>query len=123
MRNVLCVLLSFDKILKAPLTSEPNSDYLPTITDQQEKEGIRRWNVFKDWYEAHILPPATDGFSDTLLLLPWSSGKPDYRDTYRVGPQRFTGIGFFSYNLSPYSEGPEAILPGRRIIPISHSFT
>ncbi|KAJ1714963.1 glutamyl-tRNA(gln) amidotransferase subunit A [Aspergillus flavus] len=64
--------------------------YLPTITDEQEKE---------------------DGFSDTLLLLPWSTGKPDYRDTYRDGPQRFTGIGFFFYNLSPYSEGPEAILP------------
>lgn len=111
------------KILRAPLTSEPNSDYLPTITDQQEKEGIRRWNVFKDWYEAHILPPATNGFSDTLLVLPWSSGKPDYRDTYRDGPQRFTGVGFLSYNLSPYSEGPEAILPGRRIIPISRSFT
>ncbi|CAG8226063.1 unnamed protein product [Penicillium salamii] len=85
--------------------------YLPTVTDEQEKEGVRRWNVFKAWYEAHILPPATDGFSDTLLLLPWSSGKPDYRDTYRDGPQKFTGIGFFFYNLSPYSEGPEAILP------------
>ncbi|CAG8176305.1 unnamed protein product [Penicillium salamii] len=85
--------------------------YLPTVTDEQEKEGVRRWNVFKAWYEVHILPPATDGFSDTLLLLPWSSGKPDYRDTYRDGPQKFTGIGFFFYNLSPYSEGPEAILP------------
>jgi len=85
--------------------------YLPMITDEQEKEGLRRWNVFKSWYETNILPPAKDGFSDTLLLLPWSSGKPDYRDTYRDGPQRFTGIGFFFYNLSPYSEGPEAVLP------------
>ncbi|CAG7977406.1 unnamed protein product [Penicillium salamii] len=98
-------------ILEVALTEELNSGYLPTVTDEQEKEGVRRWNVFKAWYEAHILPPATDGFSDTLLLLPWSSGKPDYRDTYRDGPQKFTGIGFFFYNLSPYSEGPEAILP------------
>ncbi|RMZ48130.1 hypothetical protein AFCA_011192 [Aspergillus flavus] len=85
--------------------------YLPTITDEQEKEGLKRWKIFKSWYETNILPPAIDGFSDTLLLLPWSTGKPDYRDTYRDGPQRFTGIGFFFYNLSPYSEGPEAILP------------
>ncbi|KAE8143694.1 amidase signature domain-containing protein [Aspergillus pseudotamarii] len=76
-----------------------------------EKEGLRRCRVFKSWYEANILPPAKDGFSDTLLLLPWSSGKPDYRDMYRGGPQRFTGIGFFFYNLSPHSECPEVILP------------
>ncbi|GES66012.1 glutamyl-tRNA(gln) amidotransferase subunit A [Aspergillus terreus] len=86
-------------------------DYLPTVTDEQEKEGTRRWNVFESWYTTNVLPPAQEGFSDTLLILLWSSGKPDYRDTYRDGPQRFTGIGFFFYNLSPYSGSPEAILP------------
>ncbi|KAB8225721.1 hypothetical protein BDV33DRAFT_198131 [Aspergillus novoparasiticus] len=44
--------------------------YLPTITDEQEKEGLKKWKVFKSWYETNILPPAKDGFSDTLLLLP-----------------------------------------------------
>ncbi|KAK2747761.1 hypothetical protein FQN57_001791 [Myotisia sp. PD_48] len=85
--------------------------YLPTITDEQEKEAVKRWKIFKSWYETNVLPPAKDGFSDTLLLLPWSSGKPDYRDTYRDGPPKFTGNGFFFYNLSPYSEGPEVVLP------------
>ena len=105
------------------LTEELNSGYLPTITDEQEKEGLKRWKIFKSWYETNILPPAIDGFSDTLLLLPWSTGKPDYRDTYRDGPQRFTGIGFFFYNLSPYSEGPEAILPGKGLFLIPDTFT
>lgn len=105
------------------LIGEPNSGYLPTITDEQEKEGLKRWKTFKSWYETNILPPAIDGFSDTLLLLPWSTGKPDYRDTYRDGPQRFTGIGFFFYNLSPYSEGPEAILPGKGLFLIPNTFT
>lgn len=71
--------------------------------------------MFKSWYAANILPPAEDGFSDTLLLLPWSTGKPVYRDEYRDGPQRFTGIGFFFQYLAPFYEGPEAVLPGNYI--------
>lgn len=87
------------------------STWLPTITAEQHKEGTKRWQLFKSWYETNILPPAVEGFSDTLLLLPWSKGEPDYRDRYRDGPQRFTGIGFFFYNLSPYSQGPEVVVP------------
>ena len=85
--------------------------WLPTVTAEQEKESIKRWNLSKSWYETSILPPAVKEFSDTLLLLPWSTGQPDNRDRYRDGPQRFTGIGFFFYNLSPYSQGPEVVVP------------
>lgn len=88
-----------------------NSDWLPTVTEENEKEGILRWQVFKTWYDANILPHADDGMSDTLIILPWSSGEPEYRDKYRNGPQGFTGIGFFFYNVAPYAEGPEIILP------------
>ncbi|GAB1213250.1 hypothetical protein ATERTT37_002399 [Aspergillus terreus] len=98
-----------DPVLNPQLQSKRG--YLPTVTDEQEKAGTRRWNVFESWYTTNVLPPAQEGFSDTLLLLPWSSGKPDYRDTYRDGSQQFTGIGFFFYNLSRYSGSPEAILP------------
>jgi len=69
--------------------------------------------VFADWYEQHVVPPAQDGCSDTLLVLPWSKGEPEYRDRYRESAQKFTGIGFFFYNISPYAESPELIVPGK----------
>jgi hypothetical protein len=68
--------------------------------------------VREEWYEKNVIPPAEDGCSDTLFVLPWSNGEPEYRDSYRESAQNFTGIGFFFYNISPYARSPELILPG-----------
>jgi hypothetical protein len=68
--------------------------------------------VFRDWYEEHVVPRAKNGCSDTLLVLPWSKGAPVYRDRYRESAQKFTGAGFFFYNISPYAASPEIIVPG-----------
>jgi hypothetical protein len=60
------------------------------------------------------MPPSdSDGQSSTVLVLPWATGKPEYRDRYREGPQKFTGTGFFFYNVGPYAEAPELIIPGK----------
>lgn len=45
------------------------------------------------------------------MVLPWTNGQPEYRDRYRDGPQQFTGINFFFYNVGPYAEAPELIVP------------
>jgi hypothetical protein len=68
--------------------------------------------VFEEWYQEHLMPPAEDGCSDTILVLPWSDGEPSYRDEYRESAQKFTGIGFFFYNIAPYTGCPELIVPG-----------
>ncbi|KAK3376303.1 hypothetical protein B0T24DRAFT_677197 [Lasiosphaeria ovina] len=74
-------------------------EYLPTITPAQQAE-------------AHAMPPADEtGYSSTVLILPWTTGAPEYRNRYRDGPQQFTGIGFFFYNVGPYAEAPELIVP------------
>ncbi|KAJ4305605.1 hypothetical protein N0V90_001136 [Kalmusia sp. IMI 367209] len=87
-------------------------DYLPTtlMPDRQEA-ALEAWRIFRDWYEKHIIPPADDSCLDTLLVLPWSQGEPDYRDRYRDSAQKFTGVGFFFYNISPYAQSPELIVP------------
>jgi hypothetical protein len=54
-------------------------------------------------------PSDSDGQSSTVLVLPWTTGEPEYRDRYREGPQQFTGTGFFFYNVGPYAEAPELI--------------
>ncbi|CAG9984813.1 unnamed protein product [Clonostachys byssicola] len=53
-----------------------------------------------------------DGYSSSIMILPWTTGEPAYRDTYKSGPQRFTGEGFFFYNVGPYAQSPELIFPG-----------
>lgn len=47
------------------------------------------------------------------LVFPWTTGEPDYRDTYRDGPQKFTSDGFFFYNVGPYAEAPELVILGK----------
>jgi len=68
--------------------------------------------VYKSWFYEHVIPLSDDGQSAALIVLPWTTGEPDYRDKYRDGPQRFTGIGFFFYNIGPYAQAPEIIIPG-----------
>ncbi|KAK4230165.1 glutamyl-tRNA amidotransferase [Podospora fimiseda] len=63
-------------------------DCLPTVTADQQSEA-----------------------SSNLVVLPWTTGVPDYRDRYRDGPQQFTDIGFFFYNIGPYGQAPEIIIP------------
>ena len=82
--------------------------------------GVELLRTFQTWYEANIILPSNDGCSDSILVSPWNNGEPDYRDKYRPGAQNFTGIGFFFYNLSPYSKSPEIIVPGE-CLPIPSS--
>jgi hypothetical protein len=58
------------------------------------------------------MPPSEDGYSSSIMILPWTTGEPAYRDTYKSGPQKFTGEGFFFYNVGPYAQSPELIIPG-----------
>ncbi|OHE96222.1 glutamyl-tRNA(Gln) amidotransferase [Colletotrichum orchidophilum] len=86
-------------------------EYLPTITLEQQKEGRRLMDVYQKWFYQEVMPPSQNGYSETILVLPWTTGKPDYRDKYRDGPQKFTGVGFFFYNVGPYAHAPELIVP------------
>ncbi|EHK40489.1 hypothetical protein TRIATDRAFT_296439 [Trichoderma atroviride IMI 206040] len=52
-----------------------------------------------------------DGYSSSIIVLPWTDGQPVYRDEYKSGPQEFTGQGFFFYNVGPYAQCPELIFP------------
>jgi len=86
-------------------------DYLPTVTAEQQAEGVRRLQVYQDWFYQHVMPSSEHGYSSAVMVLPWTSGVPDYRDRYREGPQHFIGDGFFFYNVGPYAEAPEIVFP------------
>ncbi|KAK3377120.1 putative glutamyl-tRNA amidotransferase subunit A [Lasiosphaeria ovina] len=87
-------------------------EYVQSVTPEQQAEAVGRLKVYQSWFYKHVMPPADEtGYSSTVLVLPWTTGEPEYRDRYRDGPQQFTGIGFFFYNLGPYAEAPELIIP------------
>ncbi|KAH8129887.1 amidase signature domain-containing protein [Trichoderma asperelloides] len=85
--------------------------YTPTVTAEQKAEGERLLKTYHDWFYEHIMLPARDGYSSSIIVLPWTNGEPDYRDKYKSGPQEFTGQGFFFYNVGPYAQCPELIVP------------
>ncbi|CZR60710.1 uncharacterized protein PAC_10606 [Phialocephala subalpina] len=88
-------------------------DYLPTVTEEQQKKGIELLNTFRSWCEKNVIPSSDESrCTDTIMVLPWSNGEPDYRDKYRESAQKFTGIELF-YNLSPYAEAPKLVVPGK----------
>ncbi|UKZ65400.1 uncharacterized protein TrAtP1_006593 [Trichoderma atroviride] len=86
-------------------------DYTPTVTAEQKAEGERLLKTYHDWFYEHVMPPARDGYSSSIIVLPWTDGQPVYRDEYKSGPQEFTGQGFFFYNVGPYAQCPELIFP------------
>ena len=88
-----------------------SENFLPTLTDEQYDEGRREQQIFKHWFESQVIAPADKGCSNTIMVLPWSEGRPDYKDEHRQ-PQLFNGQGFFFYNWSPYAEALELIVPG-----------
>ncbi|KAI8946022.1 putative glutamyl-tRNA amidotransferase subunit A [Xylaria longipes] len=85
--------------------------YTQTVTAEQKAEGDKLLQTYHDWFYEYIMPPADDGYSSSIIVLPWTNGEPDYRDNYKEGPQEFTGQGFFFYNIGPYAQCPELIFP------------
>ena len=84
--------------------------WLPTVTAEMHNQAINQLDIFQEWFESNIIPASKDGASEALLLIPWTTGKPDYRDTYREKPS-WAGYGWFYYMLAPFAKAPEAILP------------
>ena len=98
-------------MLKHMLTT--NSEYTPTVTEEQQAEGVKRLKKYHDWFHEHVMPAAKDGYSSSIMVLPWTNCEPDYRDRYKDGPQTFTSQGFFFYNVGPYANSPELIFPSK----------
>jgi len=65
------------------MSSNKHSDWAPGMTEEMREQGLEQLAVFKQWVESDILPIDSHGSSESLLLLPWTFGKPDYRDLYR----------------------------------------
>ncbi|CAH0020772.1 unnamed protein product [Clonostachys rhizophaga] len=103
-----------DKMGKPPVLNPQvrfKVDYTPSITAEQQELADKHLETYRKWFYEKVLPPSEDGYSSSIMILPWTTGEPAYRDTYKSGPQQFTGEGFFFYNVGPYAQSPELIFP------------
>jgi len=85
-------------------------EWLPTVTSDMHQEGLKKMSIFRSWFEKQLIPHSEVGTSEALLLLPWTTGTPDYRDVYRPQPD-WAGYGWYYYMISPFAQAPEMIVP------------
>ena len=75
-------------------------------------EALKEGEVFREWFDQIIAPPREDRSSESLLLVPWAQGKPDYRDCYRERP-RWAGEGFYYFFIAPFAQAPDMVFPSK----------
>ncbi|KKZ66861.1 hypothetical protein EMCG_07467 [[Emmonsia] crescens] len=85
-------------------------EFLPKQTMEMQKRGEKEVGIFRSWFEKHVMLADEDGCSESILVLPWTQGQPNFRDEYRERPS-WTGEGWFFYFISVYAGAPEVILP------------
>lgn len=85
-------------------------EWLPTVTPEMHEEAINQLGAFQEWFEDNLIPASKERESEALLLIPWTTGDPDYRDIYRNKPT-WAGYGWFYFMIAPFIKVPEAILP------------
>lgn len=105
--------------------------FLPTQTKEMQRQGEKEIGIFRSWFEKHVMLTDEDGCSESMLLLPWTQGRPSYRDEYReqvllkvlvfkfadwFRRPSWTGQGWFFYFISVYAGAPEIILPGMSLL-------
>ncbi|KAH0558900.1 hypothetical protein GP486_004471 [Trichoglossum hirsutum] len=94
-------------------------DFLQTTKKELQDRGLQEQNTYKAWFDKHIITTDEEGCSNALFLTPWSSGEPDYRDTYRERPS-WAGDGFRYWFVCPYAEAPEMIIPIGQMSRVTH---
>lgn len=77
-----------------------------SVTEDQNREGLHRLKVYKSWFLERVLK----GWGEhTVLVMPISEGKPNYRDHPPTEPT--VQNGFDSLFLSPILGCPDLVIP------------
>ncbi|TAQ84798.1 hypothetical protein B7494_g6878 [Chlorociboria aeruginascens] len=83
------------------------------ITAEDRAVAVKQVDVYKAWFEEHVLGPDSDTLSNAILVLPWTAGFANYRDTIKPIPNDSFGHGFWSSYITSFTTGPELVFPIR----------
>ena len=82
-----------------------------TITDEERQHAADQVKDFKTWFEKDMLENDGKSKSSAVMVMPWTVGIPNYRDSPRPEPNAEYGYGFQSAYVSSFTGGPELVLP------------
>ncbi|KAK0128233.1 hypothetical protein ONS95_000211 [Cadophora gregata] len=80
-------------------------------TDEQRGAAVKQVELYKTWFEANVLDPESGSLLESVLVLPWTAGFANYRDTTKPIPNDSFGRGFWSSYITSFSTGPEFVFP------------
>lgn len=81
------------------------------VTTEQHDEVLRRFDVFKSWFEHEYMDPREGA---TLVIFPIDTVKPRYRDQY-PGNADPTVPGIRNTFISPILRAPELTIPSKSV--------
>jgi hypothetical protein len=99
------------------------SEYTP----EQRDRGSAQMDVFRDWFEEHVMNNRSDLLSNAIMIMPFGASSPKYRDQINpyvhdqlpyepriANKQREPAItGTFSpFYLAPVLRLPQLVIPG-----------
>jgi hypothetical protein len=79
------------------------------VTQEQHADMNERLLVFRQWFLEHYMKVHE---KDSILILPISTVKPDYRDAYPAA-RKSPSSGLRPTYLSPYLGAPELVIPSK----------
>lgn len=50
------------------------------FTKEQRAQGVAEMGVFRTWFEKNIMGPSRDTVTDAVMVMPFGSAAPKYRD-------------------------------------------
>ncbi|KAK4213124.1 amidase signature domain protein [Rhypophila decipiens] len=79
------------------------------FTKDDRAQGVAEMNVFRNWFEKNIMGPDKDTVTDAVMIMPFGSATPKYRDDANKLPSI---VGSFSvYDLPPVLQFPALVVP------------
>jgi hypothetical protein len=91
---------------------------------------VKQVEIYRTWFEQNVLGPNLESTLDIILVLPWTAGFANYRDTpkpYALNPGVYFlssadgsrvpnesfGHGFWSSYITSFTTGPELVFPSK----------
>ncbi|KAF2240819.1 putative amidase [Trematosphaeria pertusa] len=79
------------------------------VSDEQYQEHTHELKVFRDWFNKNVMTSDPESLSDAIMLMPYGSANPKYRDTPNETPSTSHTIG--EKFISPVLHMPQLVLP------------
>jgi len=86
-----------------------NRDIGSSMTAEESEQGQKEQSVFREWFNAKIISFDPGSLSDAIMIMPYGSALPIYRDVPNEPPTTFHTLT--SKMLAPVLQIPQLVFP------------